>query len=917
MSKKKVAKQLGLTAAVAASAVVAANPASAASASQVETAVVQAEKDAIALGKFYRNANLEVSAEFSVAYEKAKKSIASAKAQVATLTGSQKSLLSARVAAADANRLKAAYYIDAVKFVKGDLADATAALAEHVEAGKITDETVEVYNNLSATIRKAERVIGKVYGSEVREALQSSYLLDAKFAREAVIYEVSQYELMKKIDAQVAAGELEKAEANFAVLERLKTRAVEIKEAGRALYPDRTDVYPDLPAIEKQLRSAETTVFASYEEKLAPAVKSVSAINATQVQVTFNKAVDAKSLFTNGVSGTFKQDVISIRSLDSVTDGTLSGELSADGKVLTVTSTQLFEKRYDVVVDKVTTTEGKNVEKFSQIISIDKDVTAPTILGTEVVTANQVKIKFSEPMASAGSTTFKLADGTVVTDITGQGTLVDGGKAVILDLSDVDVPVSKDITATIIGAADKAGNLLTPNPATVTFQKGAKDGVAPTVSSVTQTGAKTFEIKFSEAIVVKPTVAIDSQAVTAADVVIDSKDATKVTVTAGSVLDGDKIVTISNFVDGSGETGATTNRVVKFVKDAVAPKLVSTAVVADATDKAEYLEFTFDKNVVLTNATVDVTSGSYVKDHVTTSIVDNDITATSIDYKDAANNKKVVRVKLDTLLSTSDVEGANYSVNVTFANVESEAGVAYTTGKATFTRGKDGTLANTDVIALAANNAIVQGNTNDEVVVTFDKNVDAATATDTGNYIVGGAVVESATVNSTNLKQVTLKLKANSNTFSGSRNVTVQNVKASGSTVAMTTVTKAVDLNENVVPTVTAQLQSDLKTVKLTFSENVFQVANNTLDFGVLVGTEALTYDHDNDALTPEVAFEVDSALDTSAANAVNTINVTLPSTVTATQLNKGLSLKALDSIDITDAKGNKLSVSGNITISQ
>ena len=520
-------------------------------------------------------------------------------------------------------------------------------------------------------------------------------------------------------------------------------------------------------------------------------------------------------------------------------------------------------------------------------------------------------------MASAGSTTFKLDNGTSVSDITGQGTLVDGGKAVLLDLSDTDVPVSKDITATIIGAADKAGNLLTPNPSTVTFQKGDKDGVASTVSTVTQTGANTFEIKFSEAIVVKPTVSIDSSAVTASNVVIDSKDATKVTVTAGSVLDGDKIVTISSFVDGSGEVGATTNRVVKFVKDTIAPQLVSSAVVADTTDKAEYLEFTFDKNVELSSSsTVDVTSGSYVKDYVTTSLVNGDIAATNIAYKDPAN-KKVVRVKLDTLLGTKDVEGARYSVNLALANVASEAGVAITTGQATFTRGQDGTLANTDVIELAAVTPIVQGTSNDEVVVTFNKNVDAATAANPANYIVGGAVVESATVSSTDLTKVTLKLKANSNTFSGFRNVTVQNVKAAGSSVAMTTVTNAVDLNENVVPTVSAKLDSDLKTIKLTFSENVYQVANSTLDFGVLVGTDAYMFNHDATADTADIAFQVDSGLATTSAGAANTITITLPSTVTAAQLTKGLSLNALSNIDIKDAKGNKLSVSGNITISQ
>src|SRR5690606_34751232 len=229
-----------------------------------------------------------------------------------------------------------------------------------------------------------------------------------------------------------------------------------------------------------------------------------------------------------------------------------------------------------------------------------------------------------------------------------------------------------------------------------------------------------------------------------------------------------------------------------------------------------------------------------------------------------------------------------------------EAAVAITTGKTIFTRGTDGTLANTDVIALAADNAIVQSGTdNSTLVVNFDKNVDAATATNVANYIVGGAVVESATVSDTDLTKVTLKLKADSNTFTGVRNVTVQNVKAAGSTVAMTTTTKIIDLKENVAPTVTAQLQADLKTIKLTFSENVFQTSNETADFGVFVGTDAYKWDNDSVATTPLVAFETDSPLTTDVALAANTVNIVLPTTVTAEQLNKGLSLKALASMDV------------------
>ncbi|WP_270811700.1 hypothetical protein [Exiguobacterium sp. CinTr1] len=615
--------------------------------------------------------------------------------------------------------------------------------------------------------------------------------------------------------------------------------------------------------------------------------------------------MDPKTVFTDGVSGSFATGVLKFRSIDSITDGTLSGKLSADGKTLTITSTQLLEKRYDVEVDKVKTLAGASVEKFSKILTIEKDAVAPMIAGTERITATKVKVKFSEPMTSAGSTTFKLADGTVVSGITGEGVLVDGGMAVELDLSNSSVPVGKEIIATIIGAADKAGNLLTPNPATVSIQKGDKDGVAPTVSSVVQSGAKTFEITFSEALSTKPSVSIDGAPVSAANVAIDSKDAKKVVVTSASVLSGDKVVTISGAIDGSGEVQAATNRVVKFVSDTVAPKIVSSAVVVDATDKAEYLELTFDKNVDLTaTPRIDVQDSSYVKDFVTTSI-DGDLAAfdpIAIAYKDA-DNKKVLRVKLDTLLATSDVEGAKYDLNFALTGVSSEFNVAITSGKSSFTRGKDGVAANTTPQSLAASNPIVQtANNNNEITVTFTADVDAATATNVANYIVGGAIVESATVNSASPKVVVLKLKADSNTFTGARNVTVQNVKAAGSTVAMNTTTLPITLKENVAPTVSAKLGADLKTITLTFSEAVSETGT-LADFDVYSDsyTVANTISADED-----VVLAVDG----------KTATIELGSVVTAEQLTKGLALKGLATIDIVDGAGNKLSIGDKVVIS-
>ncbi|WP_251055723.1 MULTISPECIES: Ig-like domain-containing protein [unclassified Exiguobacterium] len=629
----------------------------------------------------------------------------------------------------------------------------------------------------------------------------------------------------------------------------------------------------------------------------APMVKEVKAINATQVEIAFNKAVDAKSVFTDGVSGALVTDVLKFRSIDAVEDGTLTGKLSADGKTLTVTSTKVLEKRYDVEVDKVKTLTGSSVEKFSKIITIDKDTVAPTILGTEKLSASQVKVKFSEPMKAFNTVTFKYADGSAVTNVSGE--IQAGATEAVFILG--DVTVGKEIVATFIGAQDQAGNLLTPNPATVSFSKGAADGVAPTVSSITQTGADTFAIKFSEALLTKPTVTLAGTLIDAAKVVVDEKDPTKYNVTAPAVLEEAKTVAVSSFTDLSGVAGVNESRVVTFVKDTVAPKVVSSNVVVDAKDKQEYLEIAFDKDVVVDNtSTVDVTSGSYVKDFVTTSIADGDITAKVVAYK-TTDNKKVIRVALKTLLTDKDVKGAVYSLNLSFANVSSVAKIAAEGSKSSFTRGEDGVVANTDKVAVEK---IAQDATNNsKVEVTFDKAVDGASATNVSNYRIDGAIVESVTLLPVkDDKQVAvLNLKADSNTFTGTRNITISNVKALGSSVSMDQkFVNDVSLKENVAPKVTSAKLTATDKLTLTFSESVLQAVTDKADFELLVGGKS---------------YEVKREFDAGFTAATGTATVTITA-VDADSLSKGLSLKALSTLDIKDAAGNVLSVPSNITVS-
>jgi len=332
MSKKKVAK-FGLTAAAAVTTVVAANPAGAAAASSVEQAVVQAEVSAKALTNFYGNTELTVTPEFEAAYNTAKKAIANAKALVASTT-SNKAALEARVANAENLQTYAARYIDAVKIVAGELADATAPVADFVDAEEALDaDAVENYHALSAAIKKAERTIGKVRGEAVREAFQEGFLLDAKLAREAIIFEVSQFELLEQINKDVEAGNLENVEADMAKLERLKERAVKIKEDGRKLYPNRTDVYPDVPAVEEALRATETAVTEAYEEQLTPAVESVSAINTKTLEVKFSKELTTEEqaaatyeVKVNGTVAPFKVESVAGASVKLVRTSALALE---------------------------------------------------------------------------------------------------------------------------------------------------------------------------------------------------------------------------------------------------------------------------------------------------------------------------------------------------------------------------------------------------------------------------------------------------------------------------------------------------------------------------------------------------------------------------------------------------------------
>ncbi|MGG3887956.1 Ig-like domain-containing protein [Metabacillus fastidiosus] len=412
MSKKKVAK-LGLTAAIAATTFVAANPADAASVSQAEQAVKKAEQNAKGLVKFYSSEDLKVSAEFTASYNNVRKLISDAKAQLVNYKGKDKSQLEAILASAENHQAAAARYIDAVGILNGKLVESTKAVSAYIKSQELNADTVAAYDTLSAEIKKAEAVIGKVRGAQIRKAFKDSFLLDAKLTREALIYEVSQYQLLNQINEKLKAEnvDLKEVQADFAKLDRLKERAVDIKKAGKELYPDRDDVYPTHTAIEQQLRKSETDAKEAYVAKLAPAVESVSAINGTKLEIKFTKAIDNTNAIEEAGNRVVVYSSVNDQTKPNFTSKSIT--FSADKKTATViiANNAAVESSTELVAGQkytVALVDNNNTPALAKVVLASEST--ELVKGLEVPTADQgakqdkFVVKFNKKMAAAAAT---------------------------------------------------------------------------------------------------------------------------------------------------------------------------------------------------------------------------------------------------------------------------------------------------------------------------------------------------------------------------------------------------------------------------------------------------------------------------------------------------------------------------------
>lgn len=495
----------------------------------------------------------------------------------------------------------------------------------------------------------------------------------------------------------------------------------------------------------------------------------------------------------------------------------------------------------------------------------------PVFTGVSYLPNGNAKFSFSEPVnatAAQLATALNVTGPTAVTVAAGDITVAADSKSFTVALP---AAMTKDVnyTFTLTGLLDFAGNLLATNPASAIVVKKDADLVKPTVSSVASAGVGKVKVTFSEQVdITSAALSVDG---TPAVGLTSSVDAGKTVVTfnSSSLTAGVKSLVITGVKDLAGNTMDSATRLVEVTADTTAPKFVSQSIKTVA--GVQYLVLNYDEEVVVDTAKS--VTGTYVgSDSVTKAI--SPITGAA-NLTTGADGKSI-EVKLPALTGDFTLQlpaGLAKDLVAPTANVAAAQTVTF----------KLGTVVDSTKPVVST---VVQ--TNNKIVVTFDRDVTAATALNAGNYGIEG--ISSPFVGTPIFKEdartVELTLRDDVITTTGLRNFTVQNVATSAGAVMVTEV-KARNFVETVRATAVSAKVIDATHIEVTFSENIKD------------GTPAAATDLEVYQGTSTTAL-----VETSEVIGTNKVVITLTNPLSSLS---GLQVKASSTFDLLDANDNKV----------
>lgn len=561
-------------------------------------------------------------------------------------------------------------------------------------------------------------------------------------------------------------------------------------------------------------------------------VLEIENINGAQFVVHFNKEITIPSTD----DGKYLEELFILTGIDNRGDVKFKkGEISPDKRSYTITiasTDKPLALRYDLKINGVRSVDGKYLYK-DQTVYFYEDTVRPKIIGTEMLNENMVKVLFSEPVnGQYSSIEFKLADNKSVTGITGK--FEENATEIVFDLweaktSGKPIDLNTKIDVIFGKVTDVAGNVSQPDPLKTTIVKGKKDGVKPTLSSITQTGARQFKLTFSEDMsAIKPSdlyVIKNGAMVGIEKVEQDERDKSSFYVTVEDFLDGSMTISTAKgrtVMDASGES-TTFSRTHSFIHNPTKAKVIFTEVVRD--ENNEYLYVTFDRNVVVENNSKVKISGMYNAEGR-----GYNLPTIETVVHEVPNDSKRVRILLNDLLREIDRENALFNVKLDFENVTNEYNLpVINVADIQFERARDYNVNHKELKVLSVETSKTSSDVeeNNRLIINFNYPVDEEEATDLKNYRLAGYRILEANVNPSDPKQV--ELIVSSYRTSNERNpmLEIEDIKAQGSILTMKDFSRKISMVDSSRPSYRSFSITNDREITLTFSESLSEIEDN------------------------------------------------------------------------------------------
>lgn len=522
--------------------------------------------------------------------------------------------------------------------------------------------------------------------------------------------------------------------------------------------------------------------------------------------------------------------------------GTMTGVLSSDAKVLTITTTKIFSGSYTIHVSaSIASTTGVALQNYYTDVTY-KDTVAPYYVNYTVDdTGLKVSINFSEAMDFSGLT---IVDAKLNTTSTANQALPatiallkgktnykvsSDYKSLVIDLTNMDsYDKNKQFTVIMSGIKDLSGNY--PAGYTVSAILGTDTTYKPQAQliNIQRTGYNTLTATFSRNIRV-PGMVILSNGESIGNGTVDAKDPTKVNYTmssTGALLSGVQKISIGMWdsynVNPSDSTGRSfVSYSVDFTIVSARPTIVKSELKMETNNGTDtyLLYLTYSKDVSLMSQV-----GSLIATKIITS--NNDIYSNRNLSYTASVQGSIVTVILN---SAQFSEAGQYTITVPTGFVKDE--YYNTNADESIQITKTATASS----VLAGPKVVTQSPVNPSVIyVTFGDKVDEVSAQTVSNYYIPGATITKAelTTNTNAGATITLTLAAGSIPYTTIYPITIKNIAGYNNTyTAMAVYNNTIALNENVGPYLTGVTYTP-NLITVTFNENVkgnpsFEVVQN------------------------------------------------------------------------------------------